>query len=442
MKKLFSTLLVALACSAANAQFVHTNYAAVDAYDITGNFDSYNWIWFGQDSQSVMFDVDFSSSDADLSSATLGWKMSRNTSTGKVDYVIISNTNITSTGTAGRVTFSVTNTAVPPDNTYLTELYAYLGAATNTSRTLAQGIVDVRQSLYENDSLFSFPNTTGLVEYVRKDGDFTQFTGLVSSNNYVWVTTGSGGGQWQTNTVGDITGVTATNPITGGGTSGAIGIGFDGTQSFNASGATNLNGTEIRSGMVADARIASTIARDSEVASAYVAVAGDTMSGDLGMGGNDVTNAASVSDTYKYDLANGYLERIDATFGDITLVNLDTQKIYVDNKDGTSAESVSWSNRTLVGGPWEVSSAPSAGDDIVDVEYADSTYINTAGDTMAGNLAMGGNNITGGGNYEADTVELDGTTNVTMSAITVNGTNYIAFILTGSSVTNLMALEY
>ena len=42
-------------------------------------------------------------------------------------------------------------------------------------------------------------------------------------------------------------------------------INVDGTETFNASGATNLNGTEIKSGTVADARIASTIARDSEL---------------------------------------------------------------------------------------------------------------------------------------------------------------------------------
>ena len=63
---------------------------------------------------------------------------------------------------------------------------------------------------------------------------------------------------------GDITSVTTTNPITGGGSSGAVGIGFDGTVDFVASGATNLNGSKITSGTVADARIASTIARDSE----------------------------------------------------------------------------------------------------------------------------------------------------------------------------------
>ena len=42
-------------------------------------------------------------------------------------------------------------------------------------------------------------------------------------------------------------------------------VNVDGTETFNASGATNLNGTEIKSGTVADARIASTIARDSEL---------------------------------------------------------------------------------------------------------------------------------------------------------------------------------
>ena len=42
-------------------------------------------------------------------------------------------------------------------------------------------------------------------------------------------------------------------------------VSVDGTESFNASGATNLNGTSIASGTVADARIASSIARDSEL---------------------------------------------------------------------------------------------------------------------------------------------------------------------------------
>jgi hypothetical protein len=36
----------------------------------------------------------------------------------------------------------------------------------------------------------------------------------------------------------------------------------------------------------------------------------------------------------------------------------------------------------------------------------------------------------------------DGTTNVTQTVLTLNGTNYISWVLTGSSVTNLMALEY
>jgi hypothetical protein len=42
-------------------------------------------------------------------------------------------------------------------------------------------------------------------------------------------------------------------------------INFDGTQSVDLSGGTNMNGTEIRSGTVAEPRIASTIARDTEL---------------------------------------------------------------------------------------------------------------------------------------------------------------------------------
>jgi len=194
MKKLYTIFALLMLAQFASAQFVHTNYSAVDANDISGNYDSYNFNWMGRDSQTVTLDVNFGGVTNDLSGLTMGWKMSLNARTGQVDYVIISNSQITVS--SGTVSFSVTNTSIPPNNTYESELFGYTGTGTNLTRTLAQGYVDVKNSLYEDDNLFTFPSVTGLLEYVRKDGDFDQFTGLDGTNGQLWVADGSGSGAW------------------------------------------------------------------------------------------------------------------------------------------------------------------------------------------------------------------------------------------------------
>jgi len=255
MNKLYTILvLTALALSSASAQFTHTNSATVDAYEVTGNFDSYSWEWIGADSQSNTFYITFNGTPADLSSATLGWKMSLNTSTGKLDYLIVPDSDITYSAT-GTVTFAVANTNIPPDNTYLTELFAYTGA-TNVTRTLAQGIVDVRQSLYESDSEYTFPTSVDPADYVIKAGDFTQFTGLGGTAGQFWGANGSGGGSWAT-----ISASVAWGAITG----------------------TLSDQTDLQNAL------------DAKGVGDFLADGSVPMTGDLNMGGNDLTNASGVA---------------------------------------------------------------------------------------------------------------------------------------------------
>lgn len=65
-----------------------------------------------------------------------------------------------------------------------------------------------------------------------------------------------------------------------------------GTKNFTSLGTTPLNGDNVSSGTVADARIASTLARDSEVAAAYLALAtgGQTVSGTTTFSGGVIAN--------------------------------------------------------------------------------------------------------------------------------------------------------
>jgi len=288
MNKLYTILvLTALALSSASAQFTHTNSATVDAYEVTGNFDSYSWEWIGADSQSNTFYITFNGTPADLSSATLGWKMSLNTSTGKLDYLIVPDSDITYSAT-GTVTFAVANTNIPPDNTYLTELFAYTGA-TNVTRTLAQGIVDVRQSLYESDSEYTFPTSVDPADYVLKAGDFDQFTSLGGTAGQYWKADGSGSGSWDTPTTGDITSVVAGTGLDGGGTSGDVTL--------------NLNAASIASLLLADSALQNGDSNTNLVNDAgYSTTVGDfladgsvPMTGDFNGGDNAATNFSGVS---------------------------------------------------------------------------------------------------------------------------------------------------
>jgi len=116
-----------------------------------------------------------------------------------VAYIVIEDSDISVS--SGTVTFSIPNSEIPPDGVYKSELFGFTGAATNLSRTLAQGMIDVKQSLYESDAQFSFP-TNVAANYLAKTEDFTAMTGLGGTSGQVLKADGWGGGTWQDETGG------------------------------------------------------------------------------------------------------------------------------------------------------------------------------------------------------------------------------------------------
>ena len=167
----------------------------------------------------------------------------------------------------------------------------------------------------------------------------------------------------------------------------------------NGSGLTNMSGTEIRSGTVADARIASTITRDTEW---------DTMA-EINAASTDTdavldTDIGSTVQAYDAQLA-------DLADGDITGNFVNTNNPWADNEvsdtltvtgymqDGdinTFSELQAWvSDKTLVNeedvftidANWVNTANPWADNEVADNITA-SSYLPLAGGTMSGNITM------------------------------------------------------
>lgn len=166
MKRL--VLALCLLASVASAQLTRQNAVTSDVSKIKGNFDGFRWNWLGYNSQSNSFYITngFTGAWLDLDGTNVGYKMSQNTSTGQVTYV--SSTNVTISDS--NVTFQIANTNIPPNGRYLFEVYGWTDN-TNSSMTLAQGSVNVSQSLYQqDDGTFPWPaSQTSLVNYVTID---------------------------------------------------------------------------------------------------------------------------------------------------------------------------------------------------------------------------------------------------------------------------------
>jgi hypothetical protein len=129
---------------------------------------------------------------------------------------------------------------------------------------------------------------------------------------------------------------------------------FDGSETFNASGATNLNGTEIRSGTVADARIASTIARDSEVdaATGLVMVAvgqtNDALRSEIGVTG---TAGIAYTDLRVGETGTANVAYTDLRVGETGTAALAAAKVYTDAGIGSLSnvvdflDGITWTSR-------------------------------------------------------------------------------------------------
>lgn len=98
---------------------VNTNTASV-TLPSDGAFGDFTWEWAGFDDQECVLTI-----SPVLAGHTWTFKVSRQTFTGAVAYLIVSNANISVTN--GVATFSVANTNIPPDRVYQASLRATAG---------------------------------------------------------------------------------------------------------------------------------------------------------------------------------------------------------------------------------------------------------------------------------------------------------------------------
>ena len=139
------------------------NTATNDISQIRGGFSDFNWTWIAENDQSIQ--IDFTNNGAAplvLDAYSQGARLSKDGTM----YVDIRPPSITSVN--DRVTFTISRTNIPPNATYDFEIWTYTGATTNNARTIAQGTVNVRKSLYSNTNAFPFPNwsTNDLTSYM------------------------------------------------------------------------------------------------------------------------------------------------------------------------------------------------------------------------------------------------------------------------------------
>lgn len=144
MKRLpliLSSLIVLVALTAYAAFPIHTNSGQSDMDAISGNWDSFRWVWMQHQTESNILTLTQGASAYQLTNATgIGFSMSyMNVTQGYV--TAYSTTNITiSTTTA---VWSVAATSVPNPGVYRAELYAWEGATSNSIRVLGQGKIRV-----------------------------------------------------------------------------------------------------------------------------------------------------------------------------------------------------------------------------------------------------------------------------------------------------------
>jgi len=192
MKRLIAYLcLIGLIGATAQAQLpIHYNSVTSDVSKIKGNYDGCNLKWLGFNTQSNSIFVKQGANWVDMDALSLSYKISRNTPDGGVvTYVLSSDINVTDSNAV----FTVANTNVPPNGTYLLEMFSWTGS-TNPSATLLQGKITVNQSLYEEgDDLFPWPDASNI--YVTKLVAGTGVTLSPSSGlGDVTISASSGGG--------------------------------------------------------------------------------------------------------------------------------------------------------------------------------------------------------------------------------------------------------
>ena len=262
MKKLTSIIALALLGASTFAAFpANENTTVVNIDQVTGNFDSFNYKWIGEDDQNITWTLTNASGYVSLTGYLMAARISQN---GTV-YVDIPTGSITVANS--NVTFSIARTNIPPNSDYDFEGWAMDAATTNLARTMVQGRVNISKSLYQDTNSFPFPAaisnlsdyltiTQAVATYAQRAT--TPTNAVMDENagtNYVtW--TGDGLLTVGINTnaqAGDITGVTVTGGFLAGGTnSGSANIDLT-TNSIDATFATDAELSTATNAAVIDA---------------------------------------------------------------------------------------------------------------------------------------------------------------------------------------------
>jgi len=169
MNRLYTLLLAGLLIGqSAYADFpTRQNVSTTDMAKVTGNFDSFSWRWAGYESQDVTITVKNGSSFVDMTDYGVGCKISRRTDGSLTTYIDYTTSATNITISSSNLTFSVPYTNIPTDGQCLVELWAWTGAATNNTRTIAQGKIAVFASIYGiDDSSYPFSAATNMTDYV------------------------------------------------------------------------------------------------------------------------------------------------------------------------------------------------------------------------------------------------------------------------------------
>ena len=286
MKRLITLLM--LIGSTALALSPQANTANVTINSKTGGrYDQFYWNIGSYNDQSCSINYNES-----LAGADCYFKMSQVMTTGQVTYLYITNITVSTTNT----TWSIARTNLNmPLGIYLAEVYA--DDPNDSALSVARGKINVTRSLFlTDDDVIGTPAITNLTSYVRKDGDFDQFTGLIGTNGQIWVSDGSGGGNWTDYTSSNISGGTNILVVSSGTnvtvhTDGVLQTGIDANTATGGinTAAITANDTDI-------SNLASTQQEVKATADGALQTDGSNrMMADLDVGGNSITNIAQIN---------------------------------------------------------------------------------------------------------------------------------------------------
>jgi hypothetical protein len=113
---------------------------------VIGDYNAFYWTWLQEDDQQCTFWFTNKAGWVDLNNMTVGMKIVTQTVTGPIVRVEKASTLITSS--VYYQEFTIARTNMPPPGTHRLEIWAYEGTASNAARTLTQGKIDVKHSLF------------------------------------------------------------------------------------------------------------------------------------------------------------------------------------------------------------------------------------------------------------------------------------------------------